>query len=77
MVARAVPSMVPSSVAQYFLKTECFCFNEQKLKANEEVEMPLVFFIDEDVPEDVTTLTLSYSLFNITDKTKTDGVTGQ
>ena len=77
LTGQAIPSIAPGQAALYLNKTECFCFNEQKLKANEEVEMPLVFFIDEDVPEDVTTLTLSYSLFNITDKTKTDSVTGQ
>ena len=77
LTGQAIPSIAPGQAALYLNKTECFCFNEQKLKAHEEVEMPLVFFIDEDVPEDVTTLTLSYSLFNITDKTKTDSVTGQ
>ncbi|MEL0034952.1 MAG: cytochrome c oxidase assembly protein, partial [Gammaproteobacteria bacterium] len=77
LTGQAIPSIAPGQAALYLNKTECFCFNEQKLKAREEVEMPLVFFIDEDVPEDVTTLTLSYSLFNITDKVQTAGAAAQ
>lgn len=77
LTGQAIPSIAPGLAALYLNKTECFCFNEQKLKANEEIEMPLVFFIDEDVPEDVTTLTLSYSLYNITEKQKTAETTAQ
>ena len=36
-------------IAPYFAKVECFCFEEQKLLAGEEVDMPLLFFIDKDV----------------------------
>jgi cytochrome c oxidase assembly protein subunit 11 len=74
LVGQAVPSIAPGQAALYLNKTECFCFNHQPLKAREEVEMPLTFFIDEDVPEGVTTLTLSYSLFNITDQQETKEV---
>ena len=77
LTGQAIPSIAPGQAALYLNKTECFCFNRQPLKAREEVEMPLVFFIDEDIPEDVTTLTLSYSLYNITDQQETAGVTGQ
>lgn len=77
LTGQAIPSIAPGQAALYLNKTECFCFNEQKLKAREQIEMPLVFFIDEDVPEDVTTLTLSYSLFNITDKAQTAGAAAQ
>ena len=77
LTGQAIPSIAPGQAALYLNKTECFCFNKQPLKAREEVEMPLVFFIDEDVPEDVTTLTLSYSLYNITEQQETTEVTGQ
>ena len=66
MIAQAVPSVSPSEAADYMHKTECFCFNQQELKAGEEIDMPLQFFIDQDIPESVTKLTLSYSLFDIT-----------
>ena len=66
MVAQAVPSLVPYKAANYFHKTECFCFNSQPLDAGESVEMALVFFISPEIPPEITTLTLSYSLFNVT-----------
>ena len=66
MVAQAVPSVAPYGAAQYMHKIECFCFKQQKLAAGQEVDMPLRFFIDEALPQDLTKLTLSYSLFNVT-----------
>lgn len=67
MVAQAVPSLVPFKAAQYFHKTECFCFNNQPLKAGESAELGLQFIVDLDVPPQVNTITLSYTLFDITD----------
>lgn len=66
MIAQAVPSVVPFKSADYLHKTECFCFTQQILEAGEEVEMPLLFFIDRDVPADVSKMTLSYTLFDVT-----------
>jgi cytochrome c oxidase assembly protein subunit 11 len=67
MVAQAVPSLSPSEGAEYFHKTECFCFNQQTLAAHEEVLMPLRFVVDAALPEHLTTLTLSYTLFDQTE----------
>lgn len=67
MVAHAIPSVVPFKAAQYFHKTECFCFNNQPLKAGEKAELGLQFIVDLDVPPQVNTITLSYTLFDITD----------
>ena len=66
MVAQAIPNIVPASASEYFHKTECFCFDRQTLAAGEEVEMPLVFIVDRDLPESINTITLSYSLFDVT-----------
>ena len=60
---RAVPSITPGYGAQYLVKTECFCFQEQMLEANEEAMMPLIFYIDPNIPADISTLTLAYTLF--------------
>lgn len=68
MIGQAVPSVSPGQGAAYFNKTECFCFNQQKLNAAEMAELPLIFFIDPNLPADINTLTLSYTLFDITDK---------
>ncbi|MBB3169794.1 cytochrome c oxidase assembly protein [Simiduia aestuariiviva] len=70
MVAQAVPSLVPFKAAQFFHKTECFCFNNQPLKAGETAELGLQFIVDLDVPKQVNTITLSYTLFDITDATE-------
>ena len=65
MTAQAVPSVSPFSAAQYFHKTECFCFNQQILAAGETIEMPLRFFVDDDIPDRMSKLTLSYTLFSL------------
>jgi cytochrome c oxidase assembly protein subunit 11 len=48
---------------------ECFCFEEQKLLAGEEVDLPVFFFIDSDVLDDPSTkgvddVVLSYTFFS-------------
>jgi cytochrome c oxidase assembly protein subunit 11 len=67
MVAQAIPSVSPSRAAEYFHKTECFCFNQQPLGGRSEAEMPLQFIIDRELPRDIRTITLSYTLFDVTD----------
>lgn len=66
MVAQAIPSVSPSRAAQYFHKTECFCFNQQPLDGRTAAEMPLQFIIDRELPDDIRTITLSYTLFDVT-----------
>lgn len=66
MIGQAIPSVSPSRAAQYFHKTECFCFESQALESNTGVEMPLAFIIDKELPKDIKTITLSYTLFDIT-----------
>lgn len=70
MVAQAIPSVAPGRAAEYFHKTECFCFNQQTLKAGEAVDMPLSFIVDRDLPASVKTITLSYTLFDVTESVK-------
>lgn len=72
MVAQAVPSFVPARAAQYFHKTECFCFHRQPLKAGAEAKLPLQFIVDRDLPPDITTITLSYTIFDVTAMDKAD-----
>ncbi|WP_114765625.1 cytochrome c oxidase assembly protein [Vibrio rhodolitus] len=67
IVGQAVPSVSPGLGASYFNKVECFCFNKQPLDAQSRAEMPLIFYIEKDVPESIHTLTLSYTLYDITD----------
>lgn len=63
--AQAIPSYAPQQAAQYFKKVECFCFKQQTLQPNQARQMPVVFFIDPKLPRDVTTITLSYTFFEV------------
>lgn len=64
-VAQAVPSVAPGRAARHLLKTECFCFTRQEFQPGEQREMPLVFMVDRDLPKDVSTLTLSYTFYEL------------
>src|SRR5690606_28304719 len=68
MVAQAVPSFVPPRAAQYFHKTECFCFNRQPLAAGAEASLGLQFIVDQELPADITEITLSYTIFDVTER---------
>jgi len=50
---------------EFFTKLECFCFQQQTLTAHETRKMPVVFMIDAGLPEDVKTITLSYTFFEL------------
>lgn len=68
MVVQAIPSITPGPAARYFKKTECFCFTQQTLKAHEVMDLKLLFHLDPRLPEYVHTLTLGYTLFDVTNR---------
>lgn len=70
MVAQAIPSISPSRAAEYFHKTECFCFHQQPLDGESSAELPLQFIVDRDLPADIRTITLSYTIFDVTEMAK-------
>jgi cytochrome c oxidase assembly protein subunit 11 len=74
MIGQAIPSLVPFKAANYFHKTECFCFEQQPLKAGESAELPMFFIVDLDLPEHIHTITLSYTLFDVTERYASDKV---
>ena len=65
VVGQAIPSYLPARAASYFNKLECFCFKQQTLAANEVKVFPVVFSIDADLGKDVTSITLSYTFFEV------------
>jgi cytochrome c oxidase assembly protein subunit 11 len=65
MAAQAIPSYAPHQASPHFNKIECFCFNEYTLQAGEAKQWPVVFYIDPKLPKDVTTITLSYTFFEV------------
>jgi len=68
MIGQAIPSLAPSKAASYFHKTECFCFNQQALAAGETAALGLRFIVDPDLPRGVNTITLSYTIFDVTER---------
>jgi len=68
MAAQAIPSYAPKHSSPHFNKLECFCFNEYILKPGERKAWPVVFYVDPKLPKDVTTITLSYTFFEIPGK---------
>jgi cytochrome c oxidase assembly protein subunit 11 len=65
MAAQAIPSYAPRQASPHFNKLECFCFNEYTLAPGETRQWPVVFVIDPKLPRDVTTITLSYTFFEV------------
>jgi len=69
MAAQAIPSYAPKQATAHFNKLECFCFNEYTLAPGESRAWPVVFVVDPRLPKDVTTITLSYTFFEVGGKT--------
>jgi cytochrome c oxidase assembly protein subunit 11 len=69
MAAQAIPSYAPRQSGPHFNKLECFCFNEYTLAPGESKTWPVAFVIDPKLPKDVTTITLSYTFFEVGGKT--------
>jgi cytochrome c oxidase assembly protein subunit 11 len=65
MSAQAIPSYAPKQAAAHFNKVECFCFNQYTLAPGEKKMWPVVFVIDKKLSKDVTTITLSYTFFEV------------
>ena len=71
MAAQAIPSYAPRQATAHFNKLECFCFNQYTLEPGEKKEWPVAFVIDPRISKDVTTITLSYTFFEVGGKTPT------
>ena len=68
ITGRAIPSVSPVQAGIYVSKMDCFCFSEQVLAPGETREMPVRFIVDTDLPKRFSSLTLSYTFFNVGDK---------
>jgi len=69
MSAQAIPSYAPHQAAAHFNKLECFCFKQYTLEPGEKKQWPVSFVIDPRLSKDVTTITLSYTFFEVGGKT--------
>ena len=75
MSAQAIPSYAPGNAAAHFNKLECFCFQQYTLQPGEKKQWPVAFVIDPKLSKDVTTITLSYTFFEVGGKTPAAPVT--
>ena len=66
IVGQAVPSVSPGQAALFFHKIECFCFTQQRLAGGKDMLMPLQFYVDPALPAQFSTITLSYTLYDVT-----------
>ncbi|MDQ8038890.1 MAG: cytochrome c oxidase assembly protein [Rickettsiella sp.] len=66
MTVQAIPSVSPGIAAKHLKKTECFCFTQQTFTPGQQRAMPVLFHLDTKLPKDINTITLSYTLFDIT-----------
>ena len=65
MTGQAIQSYGPQHASKYFQKLDCFCFAKQTLQPGEVRKMPVVFVVDPKAPEDLNTITLSYTFFEV------------
>lgn len=65
MAAQAIPSYAPRQAQAHFDKVECFCFNQYTLEPGEKKSWPVAFVISPKLSKDVTTITLSYTFFEV------------
>jgi cytochrome c oxidase assembly protein subunit 11 len=82
IVGRATYNVAPHKAGAYFSKIDCFCFTEQILKPGERVDMPVVYFIDPELDQDinlneVTEVTLSYTFFSLDDEETAEVLSGR
>jgi len=72
VTGQAIPSFGPQLAGRYFKKLDCFCFTQQTLAPGEVRQMPVVFVVEPSLPQDVNTVTLSYTFFEVEGKSGKD-----
>lgn len=66
----AVYNVTPNEVGKYFMKTQCFCYEQQTLAPGQSMHFPVSFYLDPALVDDpdlrgLTNITLSYTFFPV------------
>ena len=65
VTGQAVPSVTPGPAAGHLQKIECFCFTQQELAAGADMDMPVRFMVDAELPPGINTVSLSYTMYRV------------
>lgn len=70
VAGQASYNVTPYEAGNFFVKVDCFCFEEQVLQPGERVLMPVNFYVDPGIVTDrdakyTHTITLSYTFYEI------------
>ena len=79
LVGTATFNVTPAKAGKYFMKIDCFCFEEQLLMPGDSIKMPVTFFIDPDIlldenANEINEITLSYTFMRSMDQKKANQV---
>lgn len=70
VVGTASFNVTPDQAGKYFTKIQCFCFTEQRLEPGQQIRMPVLFFVDPKIKDDldardIQEITLSYTFYPV------------
>ena len=65
VTAHAVMNTAPATAARWIVKQECFCFTNQTFAPGETRELPVTFRVSPEAPRDLSTISLSYTFFEV------------